>query len=379
MPKQYTSEFRKQVILSCQNGLSIPDASRKYRVASSTLYRWLKEADPVADQYTAAEYNMLQQKNVRLNHVLQIIQLSGLIEETSLRKRLNILTRLHEQFNQYSVHELCEALNVSRGTFYNHIFRKADRTKYLQEQQALMLQVQQIFDDSQQRYGAEKIRITLAENGIRVGKERIRKIMNELGLVSIRENAKSNYKKRQEYQKRNLLNQDFKATRQNEIWVSDITYFKIKDYAVYLCVILDLFSRRVVGYRISRKSSTHLVTATFKAAFQERGNPTHLTFHSDRGGQYTSDTFCRLLLDCNVQQSFSNSGRPYDNAVVETFFATFKKEEAYRRDYSSEADFRKSVEQYIQFYNETRPHKTLAYKTPARFEELYGKDKTQDI
>lgn len=242
-----------------------------------------------------------------------------------------------------------------------------------------MLQVQQIFDDSQQRYGAEKIRITLAENGIRVGKERIRKIMNELGLVSIRENAKSNYKKRQEYQKRNLLNQDFKATRQNEIWVSDITYFKIKDYAVYLCVILDLFSRRVVGYRISRKSSTHLVTATFKAAFQERGNPTHLTFHSDRGGQYTSDTFCRLLLDCNVQQSFSNSGRPYDNAVVETFFATFKKEEAYRRDYSSEADFRKSVEQYIQFYNETRPHKTLAYKTPARFEELYGKDKTQDI
>lgn len=207
----------------------------------------------------------------------------------------------------------------------------------------------------------------------------IRAIMQELDLVSIRENSKSNYKKRQEYRKRNLLNQNFKATRQNEIWVSDITYFKIKDYAMYLCVILDLFSLRVVGYRVSRKSSTHLVTATFKTAFQERGNPTHLTFHSDRGGQYISDTFCKLLLDCNVQQSFSNSGRPYDNAVAETFFATFKKEEAYRRDYSSEADFRKSVEQYIQFYNETRPHKTLMYKSPARFEELYGKEKTQDI
>ena len=90
-----------------------------------------------------------------------------------------------------------------------------------------MLQVQQIFDDSKQRYGAEKIRVVLAENGIRVGNERIRKIMNELGLVSIRENAKSNYKKRQQYQKRNLLNQEFKAVRKNEIWVSDITYFKI--------------------------------------------------------------------------------------------------------------------------------------------------------
>lgn len=235
-----------------------------------------------------------------------------------------------------------------------------------------MLQVQQIFDDSKQRFGAEKIRVTLAESGIHVGKERIRKIMNELGLVSVRENAKSNYKRRQEYQKRNLLNQEFKASRANEIWVSDITYFKIKDYAVYLCVIIDLFSRRVVGYRVSRKCSTHLVTSTFKTAFESRGNPAQLTFHSDRGGQYISDTFRLLLIQCGVAQSFSNSGRPYDNAVSETFFATFKKEEAYRRDYSSEADFRKSVDDYIRFYNEDRPHKTLAYKSPARFEELFG-------
>ena len=242
-----------------------------------------------------------------------------------------------------------------------------------------MLQVQQIFDNSKQRYGAEKIRVTLAENGIHVGKERIRKIMNELGLVSIRENAKSNYKKRQEYQNRNLLNQGFKASRKNEIWVSDITYFKIKDYALYLCVIIDLFSRRVVGYRVSRKSSTHLVTATFKAAYKDRGFPTNLTFHSDRGGQYISNTFCSLLREYGLMQSFSNSGRPYDNAVAETFFATFKKEEAYRRDYSSEADFRKSVDEYIRFYNEVRPHQTLAYKAPARFEELYGKEQTQDL
>ncbi len=199
------------------------------------------------------------------------------------------------------------------------------------------------------------------------------------GLVSILKNAKSNYKKRQQYQKRNLLNQEFKAKRKNEIWVSDITYFKIKDYAVYLCVIIDLFSRRVVGYRVSRKSSTHLVTATFKSAFEDRGHPNELTFHSDRGGQYISDTFMSLLRSCGVKQSFSNSGHPYDNAVAETFFATFKKEEAYRREYSSEADFRKSVDEYICFYNEVRPHQTLAYKSPARFEELYGKEKTQDI
>ncbi len=379
MPKQYLPEFKQQAVLSIQNGVSIAEAGHKYQIAKSTLYRWMKECGQTDTDFLDTNYTTLLRKSQRLEHILQILRLSGIIEEVPLQKRLAILARLYEQFEQYSVYELCEALNVSRGTFYNHIFRKADRTKYLEEQQSLMLQVQQIFDDSKQRYGAEKIRIILAENGIHVGKERIRKIMNELGLVSIRENAKSNYKKRQQYQKRNLLNQEFKAKRKNEIWVSDITYFKIKDYAVYLCVIIDLFSRRVVGWRVSRKSSTHLVTATFKKAFEDRGQPANLTFHSDRGGQYISDTFMELLRSCGVQQSFSRSGRPYDNAVSETFFATFKKEEAYRRDYSSEADFRKSVDEYIHFYNELRPHQTLAYKSPARFEELYGKEEVQDI
>ncbi len=143
---------------------------------------------------------------------------------------------------------------------------------------------------------------------------------------------------------------------------------------MYLCVIIDLFSRRVVWWRVSRKSSTHLVTATFRQTFEDRGRPSELTFHSDRGGQYISETFMSLLRSCGVRQSFSNSGRPYDNAVAETFFATFKKEEAYRRDYSSEADFLKSVVEYIRFYNEVRPYQTLAYKSPARFEELYGKE-----
>lgn len=379
MPKQYSLEFKTQVVLACKQGLSIPDASERYQVAKSTLYRWLREAHiPEGEKY-AADYPALQRQSARLEHFLQIIRLSNLIDEAPLRKRLEILARLHEQFTQYSVHELCEALNVSRGTFYNHIFRKADRAQYLEEQRKLMLQVRQIFDDSKQRYGAEKIRVVLAEGGVHVGKERIRKIMRELDLVSVRENAKRNFKKRQEYQKRNLLNQNFRASRINEIWVGDITYFKVKDYALYLCVILDLFSRRVVGYRVSRKSSTHLVTSTFRAAFQNRGSPQGLTFHSDRGGQYISNTFCLLLQQRGVSQSFSNSGRPYDNAVAETFFATFKKEEAYRRDYSSEADFRKSVDDYIRFYNDVRPHQTLAYKSPVRFEDLYGKGKTQDL
>ena len=270
----------------------------------------------------------------------------------------------------YSVHELCEALDVSRGTFYNHIFRRVDRSKYEEEKTQLMLKVKQIFDDSEQRYGADKIRTVLAESGLRISAKRVLSIMQELGLHSIRTDAKKVYKN-QMRKKQNLLRRKFTADHPNQVWVSDITYFKIKNAWVYLCAIIDLFSRKVVGYRVSRAASTRLVTTTFRNAYAERGYPQSLTFHSDRGGQYISAAFSKLLQQYGVKQSFSASGTPLDNAVAETFFATFKKEEAYRREYTSERHFRKSVDEYIRFYNEIRPHQTLKYKTPQAFEAAY--------
>lgn len=235
-----------------------------------------------------------------------------------------------------------------------------------------MLKVQQIFDDNEQRYGAEKIRTTLAKSGIRVSKKRVTAIMRELGLYSIRVDAKKLFKQQQQRAKENLLKREFSADRPNKVWVSDITQFKIKNYWLYLCVILDVYSRRVVGYRISHNSSTHLTVATFRTAYQERGKPNGLTFHSDRGNQYISKAFMTLLQECGVKQSFSASGRPLDNAVSEAFFASFKREEAYRRDYTSEKHFCKCVDEYIRFYNEDRPHRTLNYKTPQAFEDAHG-------
>lgn len=117
--------------------------------------------------------------------------------------------------------------------------------------------------------------------------------------------------------------------------------------------------------------STNLATATFRKAFKGRGRLEGLTFHSDRGKQYTSKPFTALLGQCGVRQSFSASGRPHDNAVAETFFVTFKKEEAYRREYTSEQSFCKSVEKYVQFFSETRPHRTLKYKTLREYENAY--------
>ena len=375
MPKKYPLEFKKQAIRRYEKGESIPALCQELHVSQSTFYHWRNQYRSIqtsAHTYTPAEFDALIRRLQKAEHKLSIIQLSGYLSKVPLQDKLATLEHFHNEMSDlYSVHELCEALDVSRGTFYNHIFRRADRSKYESEKAQLMLKVKQIFDDSEQRYGADKIRTVLAESGLRISAKRVLSIMHELGLYSIRTDAKKLYKTQQQRKKQNLLNREFNADHPNQIWVSDIIYFRIKDSWMYLCAIIDLFSRRVVGYRISRTASTQLVTTTFRDAYAKRGNPKNLTFHSDRGGQYISDALSKLLQQFGVKQSFSATVRPHDNAVAEAFFATFKKEEAYRREYTSEKHFRKSVDEYIRFYNEVRPHQTLKYKTPQGFEAAY--------
>lgn len=375
MPKEYSTKFKTEVIKRYQNGESILALSQELRIAQSTIYHWRKEFCSIKAAnriYTPKEFDALSRRLEKLEHEMEIIKRSGYIADVPLQKKLSVLENIYRQAdNTYSVHELCEALDIARGTFYNYIFRRADHSKREEAQIELMRLVQQVFDDSSQRFGAEKIRVTLAGSGVRVSTKRIAAIMQELGLQSIRPDAKKQYKKQQQYKKQNLLERQFTADHPNQIWVSDITYFKVKNYWVYLCIILDLYSRKIVGWRVSRNMSTNLVTATFKAAFQERGQPQNLSFHSDRGKQYISKALTGLFQRYGVKQSFSATARPLDNAVAETFFSTFKREEAYRKDYTSEQHLRRSVEKYIRFYNEVRPHQTLNYKTPQSFEDAY--------
>ena len=370
---RYSIEFKKAVVQRHNEGEFIQALSKELHIAPSTLYQWRKLYQlyhSPAYFYTPAEYDGIVRRLRKAEHKLSIIQNSQLISDVPLKKRLSILENMHQE-NRYTVHEICEALEVSRGTFYNHIFRRADPSRRMEEQRQLALQIQQVFHDSSQRFGAEKIRIVLAENGIKVSKKRISSIMRELNLQSVRTDAKKQYEKTQQSHKENMLKRTFSANAPNQIWVSDITSFKVNNYFLHLCVFLDIFSRRIVGYKVSRNLSTHIVTSTFRNAYTFRDCPKNLIIHSDRGAQYTSKAFCKLIKDNHIKQSFSASGKPIDNAVAESFFTTFKKEEAYRRNYYSEAEFRKSVDNYIAFYNYKRPHFTLKYKTPVSFEENY--------
>ena len=190
-------------------------------------------------------------------------------------------------------------------------------------------------------------------------------------LKSIRSTIKKTFMKEQTAnKKKNLLQHDFAATAPDQRWVGDITQFRFAEHKVYICVIIDLYSRKVIAYKISSTATTQLVTSTFKRAYNAR-QPQTLIFHSDRGGQYTSYAYQKLLHSLNITQSFSRARSPSDNSVIESFFASLKKEELYRIIYPSLKVFKKRVEQYIEFYNEKRPHSTLNYISPNEKERRY--------
>lgn len=192
-----------------------------------------------------------------------------------------------------------------------------------------------------------------------------------MGLVSIRQNAKALYEQEKREFYKNRLKQQFNVKTPNSVWVSDVTYFKCNNKNYYICVIIDLYARKVIGYKIGFNNSTQLIKSTFKIAYNSRQPKQNLLFHTDRGANYRSYTFSSYLKSLNVTQSFSRAYVPYDNSVMESFFSSLKREELYRRKFRSENEVRKAIDDYISFYNEKRPHSRNQNKTPSAKEEEY--------
>lgn len=313
-------------------------------------------------------FRLLENKVARLKGIIRILQSIDCTVNSTLKEKLNALEPL---LGHYSVHMLCEALNVSRGTFYNHVLRnKRDKTYYSKRRENLRIKIREVYDDSNQIFGAGKITAVMNTKGYRVSEKMVRNLMHDMSITSIRQSAKALYVKDSKKFK-NYLNQQFHTDKPNQVWVSDITYFKYENKSYYIYVILDLFSRMVAGYKIGKTNSTQLVKLTFKQAYKNRQPNADLTFHTDRGSNYRSKAICDYLKSLHVTQSFSRAYVPCDNSVMESYFASMKREELYRTKYRFEKDFRDAVDQYIMFYNTKRPHYKLQYKTPEQAESEY--------
>ena len=225
----------------------------------------------------------------------------------------------------------------------------------------------QIYADYNKRLGAYKITYVLQRDyGINISVGRVYRLMRTLQLPHMStEKPFRNYRHKDNGECTNHMHQEFNQKCPNIVWVSDFTYIRVASKWYYLCIVMDLFSRKVIAWNISAKPDVDLVMTAVKKAYDKRNCPKGLMFHSDRGSQYTAFSFRQLLDSLNVVQSFSKKGYPFDNACCECFFKYLKKEETNRRTYHSLQELQLSIFEYIEgFYNSRRPHGSLGMLTP---------------
>lgn len=263
---------------------------------------------------------------------------------------------------------------MSRSGYYKWLRRQGFVTEREIKDEILKLKIKEIFNYHKRRYGALRIKKELFNEGYEVSIKKINRIMKENQLVCLHTKkfkVVTTNSKHKLAVADNKLNREFKTDKPNQVWVADITYIKALDGWVYLAVILDLFSRRVVGYHISTRIDTDLVLKALEKALKlwkpERG----LLFHSDRGIQFASNDFRQAIASADFIQSMSRKGNCWDNAPAESFFATLKKELIYPLGDCTKFQVERELFEYIEaYYNTIRLHSSLGYFSPLGFEKL---------
>lgn len=278
--------------------------------------------------------------------------------------------------DEFPVAVMCRLFKVSKSGFYGWL--KRPESKRAKRTRAIRAAVKEVYEDSGQIYGSYKIAKELKKHGHleTACRNTVADAMREMELKSCVSGKFKPVTTKSDPSKRaaeNVLAQEFSAEAPNQKWVADITYLPVARGWVYLAVVLDLYSRKIVGWKVSDQLTTPIVTAALRKAIEsrrpERGTLIH---HSDRGCQYTSDAFQKILRTMGITCSMSRTGCCYDNAVMERFFWSLKQEWTRHRQYENLEEARMSVFQYIEtFYNSKRIHQTLGYLTPDEFERNY--------
>ena len=289
---------------------------------------------------------------------------------------------IHQHRDSFPIVTMCAVLQVSKSGYYTSLRREP--SPRAQRSARIAASVQQVHVESHGIYGSPKIARELQERAEleTACRNTVAKAMRELGLRSkVTRRFRPPTTTQTDPTKRpapNMLEQDFTADAPNRKWVTDITYLATTTGWVYLAVVLDLFSRKVVGWSVQDSLETELVSEALRAAVEtRRPRGEDLLHHSDRGCQYTSDAYQRTLRTLGIACSMSRTGNCYDNAVMERFFWSLKHEWTNHESYADLNDARLSVFKYIEtFYNTERRHQTLDYKTPNQYEAEYASETT---
>jgi transposase InsO family protein len=273
---------------------------------------------------------------------------------------------------QYPVSDGCEALGVSRSGYY--AWRGRGPSPRMEANQELVVEIEALFEARQRRYGSPRITRDLRKRGRPCGENRVARLMHQKGLDATPKRRFRVMTTQSDHDlpiAPNRLAEAQKSTAPNQIWVSDITYVSTEEGWLYVAGILDAYSRRIVGWAMSDNLGTELPLNALEMALHQRCPAPGLLHHSDRGCQYASDRYRDQLTGAALVPSMSRSGNCYDNAMMESFWATLKRELVHRHRFATRSEAHRAIFEYIEvFYNRERLHSSLGYQSPVDFETM---------
>ncbi|WCU21614.1 IS3-like element IS222 family transposase [Pseudomonas aeruginosa] len=373
--RTFSAEFKREAAaLVLDQGYSHIDVCRSLGVVDSALRRWVKQLEAERQGVTpkskalTPEQQKIQELEARINRLERekaIFKKGYRSLDVGRTRSYALIDQLSEQ---ESVEVVCSAFDVARSCYYVHRLR---RRRVDARRVALRSQVNQLFSQSRGSAGSRSILGMLREEGVTIGRFRVRRLMRELGLVSKQPGSHA-YKQAtvERPDIPNRLNREFATEHPNQVWCGDITYVWAQGRWHYLAAVLDLHTRRVIGWAFSAKPDAELVIKALDMAYEQRGKPQQVLFHSDQGSQYASRLFRQRLWRYRMQQSMSRRGNCWDNSPMERLFRSLKSEWVPSTGYLTAQEAQRDISHYLMHrYNWIRPHQFNDGLPPAVAEE----------
>ncbi|WP_128738429.1 IS3 family transposase [Lederbergia galactosidilytica] len=364
--RTFTKEFKEQIVQLHASGKPRAEIIKEYELTPSAFDKWVRQHKTSGSFEEKDNRTPEQEELIKLRKENQRLAMENDIFKASRADHGTKVDVIRNNTHKYSVSAMCDVLQIPRSTYYYEAKIKDD-----QEEEKLTKLIKDIFKSSRNNYGQRKIKIELQKMGWQVSRRRIGRIMKEQGLVSKYTVAQFNPRKTSvnESETGNVLNREFDQNQELKVVVSDLTYVRVGQKWHYICVLVDLYNREIIGYSAGPEKTAALVQRAF-ASVSYNLNRLEL-FHTDRGSEFKNKLIDEALKVFGIERSLSEKGTPYDNAVAEAMFKTIKTEFVNGTVFSSQQELDLALFDYVNWFNHIRIHGSLDYLTPIEYKRKH--------